>query len=87
VGEGGYARELTEEETAIQAEKLGKAVGQADALITTASIPGRPAPRIITAEMIARMRPGAVVVDLAAETGATSRVRCRARRPGSARCC
>ena len=69
VGEGGYARELTEEEKAIQAEKLGKAVGQADALITTASIPGRPAPRIITAEMIARMRPGAVVVDLAAETG------------------
>lgn len=53
VGEGGYARELTEEEKALQAEKLGKAVGQADALITTASIPGRPAPRIITAGMIA----------------------------------
>lgn len=68
-GTGGYARELTDEEKAQQAERLAKAVAQCDALITTAAIPGRPAPRIITADMIARMKPGAVVVDLAAETG------------------
>ena len=69
VGAGGYARELTEEEKAKQAERLAKAVAQCDALITTAAIPGRKAPRIITADMIARMKPGAVVVDMAAETG------------------
>ena len=68
-GAGGYARELTEEEKAKQAERLAKAVAQCDALITTAAIPGRKAPRIITADMIARMKPGAVVVDMAAETG------------------
>ena len=69
VGAGGYARELTEEEKAKQAERLAKAVAQCDALITTAAIPGKKAPRIITADMIARMKPGAVVVDMAAETG------------------
>lgn len=69
VGAGGYARELTEEEKAQQAERLGKAVAQCDALITTAAIPGRTAPRIITADMIARMKPGAVVVNMAAESG------------------
>ncbi len=69
VGEGGYARELTAEEKAKQAERLAKAVAQCDALITTAAIPGKKAPVIVTAEMIARMRPGAVVVDMAAETG------------------
>ena len=68
-GTGGYARELTDEEKAKQAERLGKAVAQADALITTAAVPGKRAPRIITADMIARMKPGAVVVDMAAETG------------------
>lgn len=68
-GTGGYARELTDEEKAKQAERLSKAVGQCDALITTAAIPGRTAPRIITADMIARMKPGAVVVDMAAESG------------------
>ena len=68
-GAGGYARELTDEEKAKQAERLGKAVAQADALITTAAVPGKRAPRIITADMIARMKPGAVVVDMAAETG------------------
>ena len=68
-GSGGYARELTEEEKAKQAERLAKAVAQCDALITTAAIPGRKAPRIITADMIARMKPGAVVVDMAAESG------------------
>ncbi len=68
-GTGGYARELTEEEKAKQAERLGKAVAQCDALITTAAVPGKRAPRIITADMVARMKPGAVVVDMAAETG------------------
>lgn len=68
-GVGGYARELTDEEKAKQAERLAKAVSQCDALITTAAIPGKRAPRIITADMVARMKPGAVVVDMAAETG------------------
>lgn len=68
-GAGGYARELTDEEKAKQAERLGKAVAQCDALITTAAIPGKQAPRIITAAMLARMKPGAVVVDMAAESG------------------
>lgn len=69
VGAGGYARELTDEERAQQNERLGKAVAQCDALITTAAIPGRRAPKIISADMIARMKPGAIVVDMAAETG------------------
>src|SRR5574338_424087 len=68
-GAGGYARGLTEEEKAKQAERLAKAVAQCDALITTAAIPGKPAPKIITAAMVRRMKPGAVVVDMAAETG------------------
>lgn len=68
-GTGGYARELTDEEKAKQAERLAKAVAQCDALITTAAIPGKKAPKIITADMIARMKPGSVVVDMAAETG------------------
>ncbi|ENO89808.1 pyridine nucleotide transhydrogenase subunit alpha [Thauera linaloolentis 47Lol = DSM 12138] len=68
-GTGGYARELTDEEKAKQAERLAKAVAQCDALITTAAIPGKRAPRIITADMVARMKPGAVVVDMAAESG------------------
>lgn len=68
-GAGGYARELTEEEKAKQAERLAKAVAGCDALITTAAIPGKRAPRIITADMVRRMKPGAVVVDMAAESG------------------
>lgn len=68
-GSGGYARELTEDEKKQQAEKLARAVAQADALITTAAVPGRCAPLIISAEMVARMKSGAVVVDMAAETG------------------
>lgn len=68
-GTGGYARELTDEEKAKQAERLAKAVAQCDALITTAAIPGKKAPKIITADMVARMKPGAVVVDMAAESG------------------
>lgn len=68
-GTGGYARELTEEEKALQAEKLGKAVAACDVLITTAAIPGRKAPQIISEAMVLGMKPGAVVVDMAAETG------------------
>ncbi len=68
-GSGGYARELTDDEKRQQADKLGKAIAECDALITTAAIPGKKAPLIVTAEMVARMKPGSVVVDLAAESG------------------
>jgi NAD(P) transhydrogenase subunit alpha len=68
-GSGGYARELTEEEKAAQAEKLGKAVANCDVLITTAAVPGKKAPLIITEAMVAGMKSGSVVVDMAAETG------------------
>lgn len=68
-GSGGYARELTEDEKAQQAEKLAKAVAAADVVITTAAIPGKKAPVIITKEMVARMKYGAIIVDMAAESG------------------
>ena len=66
---GGYARELTEEEKRLQQELIAKHVGQADVVITTAAIPGRPAPRIITRAMVEAMKPGSVIIDLAAESG------------------
>jgi NAD(P) transhydrogenase subunit alpha len=68
-GSGGYARELTEEEKRLQAEALAKVVADSDVVISTAAIPGRPAPKIVTAAMAQAMRPGSVIVDLAAETG------------------
>ena len=68
-GIGGYARELTADEKAQQAEKLAKAVAVADVVITTAAIPGKKAPVIVTREMIARMKFGSIVVDMAAESG------------------
>jgi len=68
-GAGGYARELTTEEKAKQQEVLDARVAAADAVITTAAVPGRPAPRLISRAVIERMRPGSVVVDLAAEQG------------------
>ncbi|THF88812.1 NAD(P) transhydrogenase subunit alpha [Deinococcus sp. KSM4-11] len=68
-GTGGYARELTDDEKAAQAEKLARAVAASDVIVTTAAIPGRRAPVIITSVMLAGMKPGSVVVDLAAETG------------------
>lgn len=68
-GSGGYARELTAEEKAQQAEKLGRAVAGADVLITTAAIPGKRSPLIVSEAMIAGMKNGAVVVDMAAEGG------------------
>jgi NAD(P) transhydrogenase subunit alpha len=68
-GSGGYARELGEDEKARQAEALAAATARADALITTAAIPGRRAPLIVSAAMLAGMKRGAVVVDMAAESG------------------
>ncbi|MGH9326768.1 MAG: Re/Si-specific NAD(P)(+) transhydrogenase subunit alpha [Terriglobia bacterium] len=67
--EGGYARELTEEERRLQQETLAQHVRQADVVISTASIPGRPAPKIILKPMVDAMKPGSVIVDLAAEGG------------------
>lgn len=66
---GGYARELTDEEKQLQQSMLANAVMAADVVITTAQIPGRPAPKMIPAAMVSGMKAGAVIVDLAAETG------------------
>lgn len=68
-GAGGYARELSAEEKAQQAERLTKALALADVVIATAAIPGKKAPVIITEAMVQRMKYGAVIVDMAAETG------------------
>jgi NAD(P) transhydrogenase subunit alpha len=68
-GQGGYARELTSEEKAKEQQMVSTAVAQADVVITTANIPGRKAPVLITRETVAKMRPGAVIIDLAAESG------------------
>jgi NAD(P) transhydrogenase subunit alpha len=67
--EGGYARELTAEQQAAQQTELQQRIPQFDAVITTAAVPGRPAPKLVTAEAVRGMRPGSVIVDLAAETG------------------
>jgi NAD(P) transhydrogenase subunit alpha len=67
--EGGYARELTEEEQRKQQDELAERIPDYDVVITTALIPGRPAPKLIPAVAVARMRPGSVIVDLAAEAG------------------
>jgi NAD(P) transhydrogenase subunit alpha len=67
--EGGYARELTEDEQRRQQEELEQRLPQFDVVITTALIPGRPAPRLIPASAVEAMRPGSVIVDLAAEAG------------------
>lgn len=68
-GEGGYAREQTEEFLRKQRELIGEHVAKSDVVITTAAIPGRRAPLLVTAAMVKGMRPGSVIVDLAAETG------------------
>jgi NAD(P) transhydrogenase subunit alpha len=68
-GQGGYARELTAEEKAQQQEVLDARIAVADAVITTASVPGRRAPRLISAAVVERMKAGAVIIDLAAESG------------------
>ena len=68
-GTGGYARELTEEEKRKQQEVLDSRIAAADAVVTTASVPGRSAPKIIQRGAVERMRPGSVIVDIAAEQG------------------
>ncbi|MCX7606799.1 MAG: Re/Si-specific NAD(P)(+) transhydrogenase subunit alpha [Bacteroidia bacterium] len=77
-GQGGYARELTPEEQAKQREALMAYVARADILITTAAVPGKPAPKLITQEMRRKMKAGSVIIDLAAETGGN----CEESRPG-----
>lgn len=69
VGEGGYARELTDEEKKQQQEAMTEYLKKVDILITTAAVPGRPAPRLITEAMTLNLKPGTVVVDLGAEGG------------------
>ena len=69
VGEGGYARELSDEEKQQEMEILAQHVAEADAIISTAAVPGRPAPKIITSAMVDKMKPGAVIIDLAAHSG------------------
>jgi NAD(P) transhydrogenase subunit alpha len=68
-GDGGYARALSPEEQAEQQHRLTEAMSGFDVVITTALVPGRPAPRLVTAEAVRRMRSGSVVVDLAGEAG------------------
>ncbi len=77
-GAGGYARAQSAEFLRRQRELIGQHVAAADAVITTAAVPGRPAPLLITTEMVERMRPGSVIVDLAAESGGN----CELSRPG-----
>ncbi|MFC3552036.1 NAD(P) transhydrogenase subunit alpha [Lysobacter cavernae] len=77
-GEGGYARALTDEERAEQQRRLGEHLKSIDVIVCTAAVPGRPAPKIISAAMVAGMKPGSVIVDLAAETGGN----CELTQPG-----
>ena len=76
---GGYAAELTPEQQAAQQAELQARIPGFDAVITTAAIPGRPAPKLVTADAVRGMRPGSVIVDLAAETGGN----CELTDPGS----
>jgi NAD(P) transhydrogenase subunit alpha len=76
--EGGYARELTAEEQETQRRALTVQMGKSDVIVTTALVPGRPAPKLISAEAVAGMRPGSVIVDLAAEAGGN----CELAKPG-----
>jgi NAD(P) transhydrogenase subunit alpha len=76
--EGGYAHELTEEQQQRQQLELEQRIPEFDVVITTAAIPGRPAPRLIPASAVRAMRPGSVIVDLAADTGGN----CELTRPG-----
>ena len=77
-GEGGYAREQSEDFLGRQRQLIGKEVAAADVVITTAAIPGRRAPVLVTGEMVEAMPPGAILVDLAAESGGT----CELSKPG-----
>ncbi len=77
-GEGGYARALSDEERAEQQRRLGEHLRGVDVVVCTAAVPGRPAPKIISTAMVSGMKPGSVIVDLAAETGGN----CESTRPG-----
>jgi NAD(P) transhydrogenase subunit alpha len=77
-GSGGYARELSAAERAAQQQALADHLKSVDVIVTTAAVPGRPAPKILTAAMVGGMKPGALVVDLAAEGGGN----CELTRPG-----
>jgi NAD(P) transhydrogenase subunit alpha len=66
---GGYARQLTDEEQQRQRELLAEEIGKMDAVISTAAVPGRRAPLLVTEQAVKNMSPGSVIVDLAAETG------------------
>lgn len=77
-GAGGYARELTAEEKNQQAEALKKHLATCDVVITTAGVPGKPAPKILTKAMVDAMKPGAVIVDILAESGGN----CELTKPG-----
>ncbi len=77
-GEGGYARPLTDEENAQVRDALAENAAKQDIIVTTAAIPGRPAPLLITADGVRNMAPGSVIVDLAAETGGN----CELTQPG-----
>ena len=76
--EGGYARELTEAEKHKEREMMANTVAAANAVISTAHVPGRPAPRLIPTEIVERMRPGSVIIDLSAESGGN----CELTQPG-----
>ena len=73
-GEGGYAREMTPEFLAKQREIVARHVAGADVVITTALVPGKPAPKLVTREMVEAMRPGSVIVDLAVSQGGNCEV-------------
>jgi NAD(P) transhydrogenase subunit alpha len=75
---GGYAREQAADEQARTLAAIAGAIGEMDLVVSTAAIPGRPAPRLITADMVASMKPGSVIVDVSAETGGN----CELTRPG-----
>ncbi len=77
-GEGGYARELTPEQQVRQQELMAEAIGKVDVVITTAAVPGRRAPILVTEQAVKLMKPGSVIVDLAAETGGN----CELTQPG-----
>jgi NAD(P) transhydrogenase subunit alpha len=79
-GAGGYARELTPEQQARQQQLMAEAIGKVDVVISTAAVPGRRAPILVTEDAVRRMKPGSVIVDLAAESGGN----CDLSEPGEA---
>lgn len=78
IGEGGYARELTQEEKLQQAEAIKKHITSSDVIITTAGVPGKPAPKILTKDMLENMKPGSIIVDMLADMGGN----CELTKPG-----